>query len=89
HLTELDASETHIVSGTKAFYDFGLTEKCMEEVYDYFRNHLLDGSVELSPAENACMFCRYRCICRFQGDFRVPVPLVMQDTELKIGKENG
>lgn len=89
HLTELDASETHIVSGTKTFYDFGLSEKCMEEVYDYFRNHLLDGSIELSPAENACMFCRYRCICRFQGDFRVPVPLVMQDTELKIGKENG
>ncbi len=88
HLIELDASETHIISGTKTFYDFRLSKECMEQVYDYFRKHLLEGDIELSPAENACMFCRYRCICRFQGDFRVPVPLVMQDTELKIGKEN-
>lgn len=61
---ELDDDNTHIV-GLKTMMNYDLTKECVEQLYSYFRDHLLNGDISLNPVENACMFCEYRLqICR-------------------------
>lgn len=84
---ELDDDNTHIV-GLKTMMNYDLTKECVEQLYSYFRDHLLNGDISLNPVENACMFCEYRSICRFAGEYRKASPLVMKDVSLKQGKES-
>lgn len=83
---ELDQDNKHIVNGTKLM-DYDLAKKCMEEIYAYFQQHLLNGRIPLSPVDGACAFCDYPSICRFAGAYRPLEPLVMKDVSLKQGKE--
>ena len=72
----------------KPFY-FDRTKKCIEEVYGYFAEHLLDGDISVSPDENACAFCDYKAVCRHRGTCRKAVPLVYEDIPLQAKKEDG
>jgi ATP-dependent helicase/DNAse subunit B len=84
--TELDENSLHIV-GLKNIMDHDLVQECIKELYIYFRDSLSAGNIALSPAEGACTFCDCRSICRFHGEYRKIVPLVMKDESFKCGKE--
>ncbi len=67
---------------------FDRTKKCIEEVYDYFTKHLLDGDISVSPDENACTFCDYKAVCRHRGTYRNTAPLVCEDISLQAKKDD-
>jgi len=83
--TELDESDTHITP--KYLVDYPTMKAVIEEVYAYFRDHLLNGEIPLEPVQGACMFCKYRPVCRFHGEERKAKILVAEDISLKKGKE--
>jgi ATP-dependent helicase/nuclease subunit B len=84
--TELDASEAHVSPKVSKLFSWPLSKQCLEELYRYFRNHLLAGDISLSPQMNACMFCVYRPVCRYHGDYRAAQPLALADQSLGIQK---
>lgn len=82
--TELDASEAHVSPKVSKLFSWTLSRQCLEELYRYFRDHLLEGDISLSPQMTACMFCVYRPVCRYHGDSRTAQPLVLADQSLSI-----
>lgn len=86
--TELDSDGSHI-SSLNTSYDYEAVEQCMTLLYDYFHSSLLSGNIALDPTEEACTFCDHKAVCRYHGQKRKTVPVVMQDEDLKKGKENG
>lgn len=82
--TEIDDNGQHIV--TKQ-YDIDSVHTCLIAIYDYFYQQLMQGTIEVSPTEEACMFCKYQSICQFHGEKRKAKPLVMIDQKLAVGKE--
>jgi ATP-dependent helicase/DNAse subunit B len=85
-LTELDENSLHIV-GLKSIMDHDLVQECIKELYGYFRDSLTNGNIALSPTEGACTFCDYRSVCRFHGEYRKIVPLLMKEESFKCRKE--
>ena len=84
--TELDESESHVATIRKQ-RDYELIRTCMQEIYTYFREHLLNGEIDLSPDEDACAFCDYRSICRYHGEYRKISPVAGKDVKFDKGKE--
>ena len=68
-------------------FDYELVRQCIFDLYDYFRTNVLEGTIPVDPVVGACTFCDYRSVCRNTAGERTSVPLVMQDTSLKKGKE--
>ena len=85
-LTEMDDDEKHIVS-LKTQMSYELIEECLKEIYEYFYAHVTQGEIDLSPTDNACLYCDYKTICRFHGERRKPVPISCEDISFKVGKE--
>ena len=83
--TELDQGEKFI--SPRTIYDYDLAKECILSLYEYFRSSLLSGEISLDPVEGACTFCDFRSICRYHGETRKAVPVVMGDTPLKKEKE--
>lgn len=82
--TELDDNQKFI--SPRTVYDYSLVRKCIISLYDYFRDALSDGRIDLDPTEGACMFCDYKPVCRFHGEPRKAEPLVFEDISLKKGE---
>lgn len=80
--------ENETITGYKTKYDFEKIRTCILEVYAYFLEHLLNGDISLEPAQNACMYCDYYPVCRFQGEQIKKEPVVMKDISLKADKED-
>lgn len=72
--------------GTKQYYDLTLVKQCMEELYQYFRTHVLDGKIEIHPVEGACTFCDYLSVCRYHDGQYDLEERVMKDVSLKQDK---
>ncbi len=87
-MTESPDDENETITGYKTKYDFEKIRTCILEVYAYFLEHLLDGDIPLEPAQNACMYCDYYPVCRFQGEQVRKEPVVMKDISLKADKED-
>lgn len=83
--TESDASGSHL-KNARGVFSYDLVEKCIISLYDMFRQEVLQGNIALSPREDACDFCDYKCICRFHSIKRKAEKLVMAETPLN-GKE--
>lgn len=83
----IDENNAHIIS-VKTKMEYDLCAQCMNELYQYFHDHLLQGEISLAPLENACTFCDYYSICHFQSNYRKRKPLVLTDVSLKAEKED-
>ncbi len=86
-MTESPDDENETITGYKTRYDFEKIRTCIREVYAYFLEHLLNGDIPLEPAQNACLYCDYYPVCRFQGEQVKKEPVVMKDISLKAEKE--
>lgn len=63
-------------------HDKALIEQCLNELYEYFVDHLLSGDIELKPVEGACTYCKYKAICRLRGPVNEITPRVMEDVKI-------
>ncbi len=60
-------------------YDYDKVKECMDYLYRYFRENLLDGDIKLEPVIGACTFCKYKCICNFSGQLKEAKPIIDED----------
>lgn len=67
-------------------YDLEKVRQCITELYDFFREHLLAGEIQVDPLDTACMFCLNAAVCRNTRGTRKSKPVVMADEKLKPGK---
>ena len=67
-------------------YDLEKVRQCIKELYEYFRDHLLAGEIQVDPLDSACMFCLNAPVCRNTNGTRKASPVVMADEKLKVGK---
>lgn len=86
HSTELDENGEHIKS-LNTQYDFDKVQDCILKLYELFYTQLTEGNISINPTDDACMFCKYKSICRYHGDTRKATPLLYEDDNLKVGKE--
>lgn len=93
-LDTLDYTATHIknIRLTKnglsfTLYDETLLEQCLHELYEHLYECVSSGKIEVNPVDGACTYCKYRPICRFKGQQRDAVALVMVDESFKKGRE--
>ena len=83
--TELDESGTHISSLNRQ-KDYDTVEKWILDIYDYFYEHIINGEIDLSPDENACLYCQYRSICRFHGEKRKIKPIIKEEEDANTAR---
>ena len=59
-------------------------------LYDKIVEMLAHGHIAIEPDKDACLFCHFHDICRFQGSFRDPKPMMEAPDSLylKGGKRN-
>lgn len=48
----------------------------LDQIMRSLATQILSGRIECRPAEDACLFCKYKPICRFNGNTRKPDMLV-------------
>lgn len=69
-------------------YDLSVLDSLFKQMYDNIGSNIISGHIACEPTEDACMFCPYHEICRFQGYPRVLEPLVdTEEIELYLGGE--
>lgn len=78
--TEMDASESHITSVKKP-KDYEEVEQWILYIYEYFYEHVINGEIDLSPNEDACLYCNYKSICRYHGEKRKNKSLIPAEEE--------
>ena len=70
---ETDNSGTHIVGWNQKgpskaqLQDFKELETTLMELYHLLKKRLLNGEIDCTPTEGACLFCDYAGICRYSG----------------------
>lgn len=77
----IDDSNTFVKSLNKK-RDLKLLRETMEELYLYFKENLLTGDITLNPKKDACKFCDYKSICRFNSECEEIEPVVKKETKL-------
>lgn len=79
---------TYPKSGMKfKLYDLSKCEQVIEQLYNKLHDDLAQGTISLTPLKDACLYCDFKPICRFKGNYREVEPLVCQDDDL-IFKED-
>ena len=90
----MDDTATHVkgLSNTKNkgiharnVYDLEEVSESIVEIMKLIVEDILSGNIQCEPNEAACMFCKYKPICRFNGSFTEKKPLV--DYPVCMGKE--
>ncbi len=67
----IDDDDRHFPVNKRYIRDYDSIVDCLHEIYGYFFDETTSGNIGLTPIENACMFCDYRPICRFHGEYAV------------------
>ena len=94
----MDDTATHVmgVSNTKSkgisareVYSLDEISECIVSMMKQIVNDILSGNVKCEPNEAACMFCKYKPICRFNGTFTEKKQLVELPACMRKEKNNG
>lgn len=69
----LDATNGDYISSLSKLRDYEETKKCINDLYEYFYNGLLNGNIEVAPIggndqDGACKYCKFKSVCRFHGE---------------------
>lgn len=93
----MDDTATHVlgITNTKSkgisarnVYDLQEVSKSIVEMMKIIVENILSGNVQCEPNEAACMFCKYRPICRFNGSFTEKKQLVELPACMRKEKEH-
>lgn len=81
HINNLSVKDGKVsIRGGK--FDFKQVEKAIYELYRILKENLLQGKIECSPKEGACLFCDYKPICTYRGSEKKIESLI--EAELQI-----
>ncbi|MGN1344491.1 MAG: PD-(D/E)XK nuclease family protein [Traorella sp.] len=81
----LDGTATHVngVTNTKnkgisarSVFDLNEVSECIVDMMRQIVSSIISGKVSCEPNEAACLFCKYRPICRFNGSYTEKKALV-------------
>lgn len=81
----MDDTATHVKGVTSSknkgiharnVYDLDEVSECIVEIMKMIVEDILSGNIKCEPNEAACLFCKYKSICRFNGSFTEKKPLV-------------
>ena len=70
-------------------YDLNEISECILEMMKLIVTDILSGNIKCEPNEAACMFCKYKPICRFNGTFTEKKQLVELPACMRKEKDNG
>lgn len=69
-------------------YNIDVLNTVFKQMYQHIASNILHGNIACTPTEDACMFCAYYEICRFQGYPRAIEPLIDLETiDVYLGGE--
>lgn len=86
HILGVRASKDGKIKARKS-YQLDQVKEYMQAMYEIIGKRIYHGEFACSPTEDACMFCPYKEICRFQGYPRAIKPLVEIDDSIYLGGE--
>lgn len=86
HILGVRANKDGLIKARKS-YSLDTMEQLFLQMYETIGKRILRGDIACSPTEDACMFCPYKEICRFQGYPRAVKPLVEIDDSIYLGGE--
>lgn len=86
HILGVRANKEGVVKARKT-YNMDELERLFKEMYQIIGTRILSADIACSPTEEACMFCPYHEICRFQGYPRSSSPIVETDEHIYQGGE--
>ncbi|MDE6195423.1 MAG: PD-(D/E)XK nuclease family protein, partial [Erysipelotrichaceae bacterium] len=46
------------------------------QMYKIIADRILQGKIDCKPNKDACLFCHYKEICRYNGPFEEKQPLI-------------
>lgn len=93
----MDDTATHVqgISNTKSkgiharnVYNLDEVSDCIVEMMKIIVTNILSGNIQCEPNEAACMFCKYRPICRFNGSYTEKKQLVEFPSCMRKENEN-
>ncbi len=85
HINHLSVKEGHVVIRGGG-YDFDKVSSVIERLYGILQGKLLEGRIECRPIEGACLFCKYKTICRFKGIEQKIEPLFEEELTVLKGE---
>ncbi|MEF9968166.1 MAG: hypothetical protein RR766_06580, partial [Longicatena sp.] len=54
----------------------------LRAMYQKIGTQIIDGKIACTPIEDACTYCTYHEICRFNGSYRAKEPMVEVDDSI-------
>ena len=61
-------------------YVFEQVSRCIESLYQVFKEGLMDGTISADPADTACTYCQFRSICRNRAPARKADSMVVTES---------
>lgn len=87
HILGVSQNKDGLIKARKT-YNLNVIKAHFHEMYEQIGTKILSGNIDVTPVEEACLFCKYREICRFKGYYREHTPLVdVNDTIYQGGEE--
>ena len=75
HVSGLKNTKSKGIYASSVF-DIDEVSDCIQEMMKLIASQILSGDIRLEPNEAACLFCKYRPICRFNGSYTEKKQLV-------------
>lgn len=75
HVTGLKNTKSKGIYASNVFKIDEISD-CIQEMMKMIALNILSGDIRLEPNEAACLFCKYRPICRFNGSYTEKKQLV-------------
>ena len=94
----MDDTATHVMGVTntknkgisaREVYNLDEISECIITMMKIIAEDILSGNIKCEPNEAACMFCKYKAICRFNGSFTEKKQLVELPACMRKEKNNG
>lgn len=83
-MDEIDESDKELIA-TSGSYDMDTIEMVLDALFNEVYTRITDGNIALDPLKDACLYCKFKPVCRFKGVQKKPTPLVFADVPLKKG----
>ena len=75
HVTGLKNTKSKGIYASNVFKIDEISD-CIQDMMKMIALNILSGDIRLEPNESACLFCKYRPICRFNGSYTEKKQLV-------------
>ncbi|MEG0329797.1 MAG: PD-(D/E)XK nuclease family protein [Longicatena sp.] len=81
HLVGVRMNKDGLVKASKV-YSLSDVSEYLRAMYQKIGTQIIDGKIACTPIEDACTYCTYHEICRFNGSYRAKEPMVEVDDSI-------